>query len=63
MKKKLYRFYRHTMRQLARWFLGFWDCPATLKKDRKAEILNALVASAFAIATLAFFCGLVLFFN
>lgn len=42
MKKTMYKLYRHTMRRLARWFLGFWDCPTALKKDRKAEMMNTL---------------------
>lgn len=42
MKKTICKLYRHTMRRLARWFLGFWDCPTALKKDRKAETVNML---------------------
>lgn len=49
MKKTICKLYRHTMRRLARWFLGFWDCPATLKKDRKAEAMNMLKVIALVI--------------
>ena len=50
MKKIIYKLYRHTMRRLARWFLGFWDCPTALKKDRKAETVNALKIIALVIS-------------
>ena len=49
MKKTIYKLYRHTMRRLARWFLGFWDCPPALKKDRKAETMNTLKVIALVI--------------
>lgn len=55
MKKTIYKLYRHAMRQLARWFLGFWDCPMALKKDRKAEMMNMLKAIALVISLVAIF--------
>jgi hypothetical protein len=63
MKKTIYKLYRQTMRRLARWFLGFWDCPATLKKDRKAEVINVLAISIATIGVIVFFMFLTLFFN
>ena len=63
MKKKLHRFYRHTMRRLARWFLGFWDCPATLKKDRKAEVLNTLIIVLVTVGTIVLLGGFALLLN
>ena len=55
MKKKIYKLYRHTMRRLARWFLGFWDCPTTLKKDRKAILLKSLAAIIATVVSIALF--------
>lgn len=63
MKKTIYKFYRHTMRRLARWFLGFWDCPATLKKDRKAEVLNTLIILIVTVGTIVLLGGFALLFN
>lgn len=55
MKKTIYKLYRRTMRQLARWFLGFWDCPTALKKDRKAEMVNMLKIIALVIGLVVAF--------
>ena len=55
MKKTIYKLYRHAMRQLARWFLGFWDCPTALKKDRKAETVNTLKIIVLAIGLVVAF--------
>lgn len=55
MKKTIYKLYRHTMRRLARWFLGFWDCPATLKKDRKAILLKGLTITIAIVVSIALF--------
>lgn len=55
MKKTIYKLYRHAMRRLARWFLGFWDCPTTLKKDRKAEMVNMLKIITLVIGLVVIF--------
>lgn len=55
MKRTIYKLYRHTMRRLARWFLGFWDCPTALKRDRKAEIVNMLKVIALVIGLVVAF--------
>lgn len=55
MKKIAYKLYRHAMRRLARWFLGFWDCPTALKKDRRAEMMNMLKVITLVISLVAVF--------
>ena len=55
MKKTIYKLYRHAMRRLARWFLGFWDCPTALKKDRKAILLKGLTAIIATVVSIALF--------
>lgn len=55
MKKAIYKLYRHAMHRLARWFLGFWDCPTTLKKDRKAETMSMLKVIALVIGLVVAF--------
>lgn len=55
MKKTIYKLYRHTMRRLARWFLGFWDCPTMLKKNRKASLLKGLAITIVIAVSIALF--------
>jgi hypothetical protein len=55
MKRTIYKLYRHTMRRLARWFLGFWDCPTALKRDRKAEMVNMLKITTLVIGLVVIF--------
>ena len=55
MKKTIYNLYRYAMRRLARWFLGFWDCPTALKKDRKAILLKGLTATIAIVVSIALF--------
>lgn len=55
MKKTIYKLYRHAMRRLARWLLGFWDCPSALKKDRKAIFLKGLTVIIVTVVSIALF--------
>ena len=63
IKRNFYRWFRRRRRNLARFILGFEDCPIDNRKSFKAEILRGVLISAvsagmmfvfvlFAIATM-----------
>lgn len=63
IKKNFYRWFRHRRRNLARFILGFENCPIDNRKSFKADILRGVLISVvstcmmfifafFAIATM-----------
>ena len=63
IKRSFYRWFRRRRRNLARFILGFEDCPIDNRRSFKAEILRGVLISAasacmvfvfvlFAIATM-----------
>ena len=64
MKKKIRRIYRRCMRTIARFILGFDNCPKDYKKDFVERIGNGIlyligglvVIFAFLVMTLALSC-------
>lgn len=61
MKKKLHRIYRHTMRRLVQWFLGFWDCPKDCRKNRKQRFFSGLLNLTLAVFATLIFALLVIY--
>lgn len=45
IKKDVYRWFRHKRRNLARFILGFENCPIDNRKSFKAEILRGALIS------------------
>ena len=56
----VYRVYRRMMRKLARFILGFENCPTSYRKNYRENIAAVVDAVLLCAITITLFCALVI---
>ena len=63
MKKRIYKIFRRTRRNIARFIVGYDRCPADCRKNYKEIAATTAEAVIFAAGVVGIFLAIVLLFN
>ena len=63
MKRKLHKIMRRFVRNVARFIIGFDNCPVECKKDRLHAIAGTVVGVLGGVAAVVFFMAMFLFLS